>query len=131
MGDGDAAGRDGKQPAQACWHSVTTSTVIAGIKRVVCETCGHVSVQYAERSVQGRPERDEGETGSTSRLLRQRSSVPRKCHNCGARATFITPEGLACPAHAWEAASEQEATGSGVWIPIRIGEAARGSSRAP
>jgi hypothetical protein len=44
----------------------------------------------------------------------------KSCSECGSTAIYYTPSGIACSYHAWEWASEQEATGVDFWIPILI-----------
>jgi hypothetical protein len=42
------------------------------------------------------------------------------CKRCREEAYFITPWGLACSDHAWEAASRQDPLSGEFWIPLLI-----------
>ena len=113
-----------------CDHSHTTSTIIAGLERVVCEVCGHVSIRYQEDTVRiwqeaVPPNTHDGEVPDLAIDLTTRPSVTLKtCGDCGSTALYYTPTGMACSYHAWEAASEQEGSGQEFWIPILIDRSA-------
>ena len=119
MGDMETRDPVGDAGHETCAHPVTSSTVIAGMRRVVCEACGHVSVEYVSDTVRlvAGPDVEVDLTGGVAGSARR---GPRTCFRCRGKALFITPLGLGCTAHAWEAAAEQEAMGRDLWIPIRI-----------
>ncbi len=121
MGDIEATGAVEHQSQQECAHPVTSSSLIAGMRRIVCEVCGHVSVEYVSSTVRLFTD-DEYDEYVVDLSAGDRTSKrePRKCFRCRGKALFITPVGLGCTAHAWEAAAEQEAMGRDLWIPIRI-----------
>lgn len=113
-----------------CWHRSTLTTLIAGLERIVCEDCGHVSVRFVAETVKLYPDLEE----MTARLPGQKmpegtgaGGKPPTCGDCAAPAVFITPRGLACPEHAWAAAARQDALGYELWIPIRIDQNANTS----
>lgn len=169
MGQRDRASYKGRAQAAQCQHANTISTTTAGLQRIVCETCGHVSIRYQGETVRIWPEvpvrestveavepampvheveapvpAGEMESVVPSRetpiaqpatheleeseeapdLVIDLTSAPtvslQSCGACGSTAIYYTPSGLACSYHAWEAASEQEATGVDFWIPILI-----------
>ncbi|MGH8915912.1 MAG: hypothetical protein ACRDZM_15535 [Acidimicrobiia bacterium] len=37
-----------RQTSRTCGHAVTLSTIAAGLERVVCEACGHLSFRWHE-----------------------------------------------------------------------------------
>ena len=119
MGDMETRDPVGQAGPETCGHPVTSSTVIAGMRRVVCEACGHVSVEYVSDTVRLFPAPDV-EVDLTGGSVGAFRAGQRKCFRCRGKALFITPLGLGCTAHAWEAAAEQEAMGRDLWIPIRI-----------
>ena len=120
----------GEPPTSDCEHPHTTSTITAGLERVVCESCGHVSIRYQEDTVRiwqeaPTPSTQVSDGPDVAIDLTTRPSVTLKaCGDCGSTALYYTPKGLACSYHAWEAASEQEATGQEFWIPILIDRSA-------
>ena len=127
MGQRDSASYMRRPQIPECDHPHTTSTITAGLERVVCEACGHVSIRYQADTVRiwqeaPTPSTDDGDAGPDLVIdLTTRPSVTLKaCGDCGSTALYYTPKGLACSYHAWEAASEQEATGQEFWIPILI-----------
>jgi hypothetical protein len=101
---------------QVCSHTVAISTTCAGLERRVCENCGHVSIRYLSDAVKIFP--DEVDLSRPESDSDPRRAIP--CHRCHLAAEFITPDGLACGAHAWGAASLQVARLGEMWIPIRI-----------
>ena len=118
MGEMETRDPVGRAGDESCAHPVTSSSVIAGMRRIVCEACGHVSVEYVSDTVRLLPAADVEVdlTGAAASIRRGH----RQCFRCRGRALFITPLGVGCTAHAWEAAAEQEAMGRDLWIPIRI-----------
>lgn len=105
---------------QVCAHTVTISTVNAGLERRVCETCGHVSIRYLSDAVKIFPDENDLAVDISDQ---ETDSVPERtffCHRCHLVAEYMTPAGLACGAHAWGAASMQVARLGELWIPIRI-----------
>ncbi len=125
MGKKHRAETRGPWQSTGCRHEVTTETVTAGLRRIVCEGCGHVSIRYEGETVRIRqelPPRDLGfeESNIVIDLTAQpRVSLPA-CIACGSTAKFYTPHGVACSFHAWEAACEQDADIDEFWIPIAI-----------
>jgi hypothetical protein len=121
MGQGRWANYLSRQVSKGCEHTVAISTTYAGLERRVCESCGHVSIRYQSDVVKIFPEDEPplmvGVAGSTEALDPMRTIF---CHRCYLVAEYLTPEGLACPAHAWGAASLQVARLGEMWIPIRI-----------
>ena len=43
--------RDSRQTAVECDHSVTRHASTAGLERIVCEDCGHVSVRFVSEFI--------------------------------------------------------------------------------
>ena len=126
MGQRDPIGQAENRRAAGCEHQSTTTTVIAGLERVVCDDCNHVSIRYVAPTVRiwsqapvPRPNEDE------SNIVIDLTAQPRvsrpTCGQCGSTATYYTPEGIACEKHAWEAASAQRSLGTEFWIPVLIG----------
>jgi len=108
-----------------CDHKTQTETVTAGLRRLVCEQCGHVSIRFEEDTVRIRqenpapPERYEEPDLVVDLTTQPRVKLPG-CTECGSTAKFFTPIGVACSYHAWEAASDQEGIEDEFWIPILI-----------
>ena len=103
-----------------CKHASTISTITAGLERVVCENCGHVSVRYIEETVRIYPDLDDTavpESPSARALFESRIGG---CGWCSNPVEFLIPGGLACAQHAWKEASRQQVMGSEPWIPISI-----------
>lgn len=105
-----------------CRHGHTITTITAGLARVVCESCGHVSVRYVENSVQMYPVMQR-------RYLPHPEAPPspvetgvgiRRCGLCTQEATFLIPEGMVCGEHAWQAAARISWEDGEIWVPIRI-----------
>lgn len=132
MGQRDWAGYVGREQTADCDHPHTTSTTTAGLERIVCELCGHVSIRYQGETVriwqrapvpnsttQESSHLDEGPDLVIDLTAEPRVTL-KSCSECGSTAIYYTPTGLACSYHAWEAASAQEATGVEFWIPILI-----------
>ena len=92
-----------------CQHRQTISTIHAGLERVVCEKCGHVSVKYIESTLL--PDSDFDESSVVAGDV---------CGWCLAPVQFLIPGGKACGRHAWREASRQLTLGSEPWIPIEI-----------
>lgn len=107
-----------------CDHARTVRTVTAGLERVVCELCGHVSFRYLEETVgvwQDAPPPDSIYQEGPNLVIDLRAQPGEKaCGSCGSVAVFYTPHGLACGRHAWEAAAKQEGVGTDFWIPLLI-----------
>jgi hypothetical protein len=103
---------------QVCAHAVGISTVCAGLERRVCESCGHVSIRYLSDAVKIFPDHDDVTVDISSSDPESERTI--FCHRCHLVAEYITPNGLACGAHAWGAASMQVARLGEMWIPIRI-----------
>ena len=109
-----------------CDHKNTISTITAGMERVVCEACGHVSVRFIATAVRIYP--DVGDTAvPESEEDPQQGDLSTGCHRCGGPVQFMTPSGLACTEHAWKEASKQQIMGSEPWIPIRIDQRTKAS----
>lgn len=103
-----------------CKHTHTISTITAGLERVVCENCGHVSVNFIEATVHIFPGADEVTVPGLSSEPAPKVERRRGCGWCESVVEFMTPSGLACAEHAWKEASNQQVMGSEPWIPIRI-----------
>ena len=108
-----------------CSHSSTLTTITAGMARVVCESCGRVSVHYVESAVQIFPDVERVFPGTVSRMApdeatRGAASRYRKCRLCAQSAAFMVPDGLMCDEHAWQAAARLDWEESDPWVPIRI-----------
>lgn len=120
MGQGRWASYLARQVIRGCDHTVAISTTYAGLERRVCENCGHVSIRYQGDVVKIFSDDDAhtvdlgapGEAPDPMRTI--------LCHRCHLAAEYLTPDGLACGAHAWGAASLQVARLGEMWIPIRI-----------
>lgn len=110
--------------AGVCEHEHTITTVTAGLARTACEQCGMVSISYAgagavwsgpaERAADLRAKANSPRPDPVSRPR------PRFCSQCDAEAVYISPTGLGCSEHAWEAASRQESFATDFWIPLLI-----------
>lgn len=108
----------GSHRADGCEHPRSVTTFIAGLARSVCESCGNVSIRYLGEGAHwpdGSSDR-ERDPGSTPTEVK-RTPVCKRCHE---EAYFITPWGLACHDHAWEAASRQDPLSGEFWIPLLI-----------
>lgn len=121
----DPTSQAGERQATSCEHRRTVTTVIAGLERVVCDDCGHVSIRYVEPTVRiwsqaPVPSYDEGDPNIVIDLTAQPRVSRQSCASCGSSATYYTPAGLACEKHAWEAASSQNSLGAEFWIPVLI-----------
>ena len=112
-----------------CPHRSTLSTVIAGLERVVCEDCGHVSVRFVAETVKIYPDGEDLTVDRPGKKMSASNTAakPPTCGKCDAPAAFMIPGGLACAEHAWAAASRQDALGYELWIPIRIDQNATAS----
>lgn len=111
------------QGTRTCEHTHSVTTFVAGLARSVCEACGKVSIRYLGDGAQW-PEGHVGEgapfvESQEKRDIVRQSGVPT-CKRCGGEAYFITPWGLACTNHAWEAASRQDPLAGDFWIPLLI-----------
>ena len=121
MGQGRWGNYLGRPVSKGCEHTVAISTTYAGLERRVCESCGHVSIRYQSDVVKIFPDDEHGIRVDLTRpadVLDPMRTI--LCHRCHLVAEYLTPEGLACPAHAWGAASLQVARLGEMWIPIRI-----------
>ena len=110
---------------EECQHSNAVSTEWAGLARMACENCGHVSVSYSQEAVSivsrhmSKALQDVSESAPAADD--PESTMPKyECSTCGARAIFMIPGGFACEAHSWQAASEQDPSEADFWIPIRV-----------
>lgn len=125
MGQHDPAIRAEERQATKCEHLHTTTTMIAGLARVVCDDCGNVSIRYVEPTVRiwsqaPVPVDEEDEPNIVVDLTAQPRVSKPSCGQCGSTATHYTPVGIACERHAWEAASAQRDPGTEFWIPVLI-----------
>lgn len=98
-----------------CRHSQTLTTITAGLARTVCETCGQISVAYVEQAVRLFPQRSDMAVPAEFR------PHDGKCGLCSQTAEFMTPDGVVCSEHAWQAAA-RSSWGGGVdpWVPIPL-----------
>jgi hypothetical protein len=104
-----------------CGHANSISTITAGLERVVCEDCGHVSVKYVSEVVKIFPDFEDLNARVESHVAAAPPTGRRLlCGRCDSPAEFMIPRGLACADHAWAAASRQDTLGQELWIPIRI-----------
>lgn len=101
-----------------CEHTHTVTTFIAGLARTVCEACGKVSIRYLGEGAHW-PE-DTSPDSQEAGVSAERSRANPRCKRCHMDAYFITPWGLACADHAWEAASRQDPLAGDFWIPLLI-----------
>ena len=116
-----------KPLSKTCDHPVTTSTVTAGLERIVCETCAHVSLRYRSEgaswpddpTVEMSP-REKDRTETVVDLTVTPETKQHRCTACKSPAVFITPYGVACSKHAWIAASKQDSMEGDFWSPLLI-----------
>ena len=101
-----------------CDHPHSVTTFIAGLARSVCETCGHVSIRYLGEGAHW-PDESPDLSAEPVSTPTESKRIP-VCKRCGEEAYFITPWGLACSDHAWEAASRQDPLSGEFWIPLLI-----------
>lgn len=118
------AGREKK--TDRCEHTHSVTTFVAGLARSVCESCGKVSIRYLGEGASW-PEMHPNEhqdTGVDTAPAAPATDIAKRsspmCKRCQADAYFITPWGLACSEHAWEAASRQDPLSGEFWIPLLI-----------
>ena len=102
---------------EGCGHPHSVTTFIAGLARSVCEACGHVSIRYLGEGAHW-PE-DSSDSSPDAGVASETKRTPA-CKRCRNEAYFITPWGLACHDHAWEAASRQDPLSGEFWIPLLI-----------
>ncbi len=102
--------------AETCDHKVTTRTITAGLERLVCEACAHVSLRYHD---QGAFWPDSPSENVVDLTEASKQKQPR-CTACESPAVFLTPYGVACSKHAWIAASKQDSMEGDFWIPLLI-----------
>lgn len=124
MGQMSRAEREKK--TDSCGHTHTVTTFVAGLARSVCESCGKVSIRYLGEGAffpDLHPNGD-GETTDEPAPATAVTDITKRpnpiCKRCEADAYFITPWGLACGEHAWEAASRQDPLSGDFWIPLLI-----------
>ena len=103
-----------------CEHRQTLRTITAGLERVVCESCGHVSVRYIEPTVRIHPDLDDPTFPARSPTASSSEKGISGGGCCSDSVEFLIPSGLACAQHAWREASTEQVTGSEPWIPISI-----------
>lgn len=135
MGQEGPGRTQGEKQLNECAHEDTVTTFIAGLARTVCETCGKVSIRHLGQPPASfeSPAPEAGETSRDSPAYSASGAAEslggheivaqyRKpsCKRCAADAFFITPWGLACGDHAWEAASKQDPLAGDFWIPLLI-----------
>lgn len=123
---------EGGKQVTDCEHRHNVTTITAGLARIVCEQCGRVSIRYEGEGAVW-PEGSEAvvsglattQAPAAPKAVPQRApaSTPQKkpvCTRCGVPAVYITPWGLACGDHAWEAASAQDPLSDDFWIPLLV-----------
>lgn len=134
MGQSSSGRAHSEEQTSQCAHVDTVTTFIAGLARTVCETCGNVSIRHLGQPLVSSesPPREADEASGDSPVSgggrvedpagHAAAAQPRNpsCKRCQADALFITPWGLACGDHAWEAASKQDALSGDFWIPLLI-----------
>ena len=102
--------------AETCDHKVTTRTITAGLERLVCETCAHVSLRYHDQGAFW----PESPAEDVVDLTEEPEPKQHPCTACESPAVFMTPYGVACNKHAWIAASKQDSMEGDFWIPLLI-----------
>ena len=108
----------GSRRVEGCDHPHSVTTFIAGLARSVCEGCGNVSIRYLGEGAHW-PDGSSAPTSEVEAATSQSKRTP-VCKRCQGEAFFITPWGLACHDHAWEAASRQDPLSGEFWIPLLI-----------
>ena len=113
--------------SKICDHPLTTSTVTAGLERLVCDACAHVSLRYRDEGafwpndpMAETPPREEDRTETFVDLTDTPETKRHRCTACELPAVFMTPYGVACNKHAWIAASKQDSMEGDSWSPILI-----------
>lgn len=103
-----------------CSHDATITTITAGLAREVCELCAHVSVRYVESAVRLIPEIEA--VASDTAIFEARITFERVegCRTCAQPARYLTPAGLSCEEHAWQAAARLDWEATDPWVPIPI-----------
>lgn len=108
----------GSRRVDGCEHRTSVTTLVAGLARSVCETCGNVSIRYLGEGAQW-PDDSTDSTSEPASMAPEPKRAP-ECKRCHGEAYFITPWGLACHDHAWDAASRQDPLSGEFWIPLLI-----------
>lgn len=116
-----------------CDHSLTITTITAGLAREVCELCGNVAVSYVEPVVQIRPSTDDidedgmmesgdrrASTSYEAIIVFEETSRLLTCGLCSQAAVFMIPDGLRCDEHAWQAAAYLDWESEDPWVPISL-----------
>jgi len=103
-----------------CSHGTTITTITAGLAREVCETCGRVRLQYVERAVQIYPTAPRRMEPIRQTSEPTTANGQRRCRLCSQPAVFMTPDGMSCDEHAWQAAARTNWDDADPWVPIRI-----------
>ncbi len=121
MGQRNWIGQRRRPLTVGCSHTRTVMTITAGLQRVACEDCGRVTIGYAGDGAVWRDIPAQApQTQASEQSPTPAEPKPPRCATCGAVAIFLTPSGIACSTHAWEAATAQEFLGDGFWIPRLI-----------
>ena len=103
-----------------CDHSHTVTTITAGLARVVCERCAHVSVHFVERAVQIYPNVGPLRDRQPPQIDLTEIESLQSCSLCSQLALYRIPSGLVCDEHAWQAAARIKWDEGEPWVPIRI-----------
>lgn len=111
---------ESRQRADGCEHAHTVTTFIAGLARSVCESCGNVSIRYLGEGAHWPEGQSPGPGASVDSEPPAKPKAAPTCKRCREDAYFITPWGLACHDHAWDAASRQDPLSGEFWIPLLI-----------
>ena len=100
-----------------CSHEQTVGSAVAGMERLVCESCGYVSIKLVSEGI---TQRGIPGTSSRSRLRMNSTQFNRTmadgptCSQCSDSGIFITPQGLSCSTHTIAYLKEEHD-----WIPVR------------
>lgn len=125
MGQSGWAGRL-RDLRATCIHEEITRSTTAGIERAVCALCGHVSIGFVGEVVQLHPDKPgaaERPGGTADIIVDVTTSRPANkytCSRCEETAFFYTPQGLACPDHAWASVEDQDLDSEYFWIPLPL-----------
>lgn len=76
-------------------------------------------LQYVERAVRIYPGATQSTIEASGPEPGSRTPV-RRCRLCSQPAVFMTPEGMSCDEHAWQAAARTDWEDADPWVPIRI-----------
>ena len=122
----DGPGRAGAPGVADCTHENVVATVTAGLERRVCEDCALIQISFISESVKLYPDAEDLGVAVETSVEEIPSPEPKvvesrhRCVVCESEGLFIDAFGMACSAHAWDAASDQESDDEDLWIPLLI-----------